>query len=63
MIFHALHCSARKVNMCYKTQGETTPAPSCPFGRQERGEMRGPSMPGMLALPCFTDRKTKVQRG
>lgn len=63
MIFHALHCSPRKVNVCYKTQGEARPAPSCPFGRQEREGKRGSSVPGTLALPHFTDRKTKVQRG
>lgn len=32
MIFHPLHCSARKVNTCYKTWGEAGPAPSCPLG-------------------------------
>ena len=32
MIFHPLHCSARKVNTCYKTRGEAGPAPSCPLG-------------------------------
>lgn len=32
MIFHPLHCSARKVNTCYKTRGEARPAPSCPLG-------------------------------
>ena len=58
MIFH-LHCSARKVNTCYKTQGEARPAPPVPSG--------GPlcqvlcTHPRALALLHFTDGETRFR--
>lgn len=64
MIFHPLHCFARKVNTCYKTQGEAGPAPSCPLGGQG-GE--GPPCQVLcthhqaLAHPHFTDGETRFR--
>ena len=64
MIFHPLHCFARKVNTCYRTQGEAGPAHSCPLGGQG-GE--GPPCQVLcthhraLAHPHFTDGETRFR--
>lgn len=64
MIFHPLYCSARKVNMCYKTWGEAGLAPSWPLGQGAEGPLFQAlcTHHSALALPHFRVGENNIQR-